>query len=178
MSYYMKFPALKGCYDLIAARDSLEEEVDSFWMTVLHEYFNVSLGFKITPQKRPDPKSGKRTDLLVQSWRIETSKFQTVMIHESKKREYETQSHQWRDAANQLLGYLTTIHATDTPANRAPPVLYGAVAIGRYVRFYSFTKGAPNLQDFNGKPDRQPWEILKDEKNIHEILTWLVNELS
>lgn len=103
----------------------------------------------------------------------------TVMIIDSKRRDCEGMSSIWKGALEKLTEYLKTTWEKEDD-NKGP--LYGAVAIGRYIRFYVLrNQNDPEIQDYNGDPDvrgngiaatqeGKAWEAMKNVQETHEIL--------
>ncbi|KAJ5113274.1 hypothetical protein N7456_001808 [Penicillium angulare] len=171
MPHYMKKKPISVSYTEVKKSGSLEHAVDGFWNLVLHEYFTSSLDFGIVPQRRPNDAVGLRADLTIRHVRGDPAKFSTVMVFENKRREFEGRDGEWRQAFTQLTAYLLSV-----AKKQAPMTLYGAVAIGRYVRFYAMEAGDTLPRDLFPNTDSQPYEVKDHEEEIHKILEWLVTE--
>jgi hypothetical protein len=167
---YMNTTIQKYYYDQIKRAGSLENDVDNFWVNLLPDYFQKRLNYGI---ERPLPEFTKHADLTTRYIRNGTSK--KVVFMEDKCRGKETQSAQWRDALEQLTNYLRLVRAE--PTQKPYEMLYGAVNIGTYTRFYQLEPFKQDCVDYPGT-DGKPYELAEDEAEIHGILLDLVGKTS
>lgn len=165
---------------------SAESEVNGFWNSILSlpQYFPTEDGFVIYPQKQSDPESQEKSDLIVRYNRDNHTMYEidprrTVMVWEDKKRDCAFgRGYWWKYGLNQLTGYMHDHYRTEFLEG----LLFGAVGIGRYVRFYYLDSSGGELQDYYGDPDvrgregirlnedNEPWEVKDGEEAIHQIL--------
>lgn len=57
-------------------------------------------------------------------------------------------------------------------------VLYGAVTIETYVRFYYFMPGEQTMQDYPSPVTGKAYELKTDEEYVHQIVNELVRKTS
>ena len=155
----------------IKGTGSLEQEVAAFWTHLLYLYFPTDR-CAIRSESKPGRGGTGRTDLLV-------SYFYTVgrtivLVVENKRRELEGQSAAWRNAVDQVTGYLLQIQEQQAKIHPSRK-LHAAVAVGRYVRFYHLLPGESTLKDLPGTNQiESPYEVKDNEREVHEILCELV----
>lgn len=120
-------------------------------------------------QQRPQKSSLKKADILI---RIEASNHMVNMFFlEDKRYLYEGSSSSWSKAVKQLRGYMDQSRMTQKNYLQ-PENLFGAVNIGRHVRFYVLNKFQSELQDFMPSPDGHPYEVLRNEREIDQVLMY------
>lgn len=118
-------------------------------------------------QQRPKNKSKKKADILI---RIEAKNEMVNMFFlEDKRYLYESNTGIWSKAVEQLQGYMN-LSSEGQSRIFSPDYLYGAVNIGRHVRFYFLARGQTQLQDFMPSYDGQPYEVLRNEREIDQVL--------
>jgi len=126
-----------------------EAQTSRVWIMILTDIFKRADGYSTGSEMTF---SGGRADLftaqVVAKTRHEEMKF---LVVECKPPNQERRGKVWKEAAEQLEGYLTAI----TSRNRK----FGAISVGKYVRFYELvkTEGKQYLTDFNG--DRSVYRL-------------------
>lgn len=170
---YMNHTILQYYYDQIKKTDSIENDVDNFWLNLLPDYFQQKLEFGIELEPRPLPEvTKKRVDWTIRCIKnLATQKL--VALMEDKRKGKETQPAEWRDAVAQLTRYLRLVRTE--PRQDATHTLYGAVNIGSYTRFYQLDPDQQECIDYPGT-NGKPYELAKDEAGIHAILLELVQK--
>jgi hypothetical protein len=83
-----------------------------------------------------------------------------VVLIEDKRKGLESQGSMWRDAVEQLAGYMRLV-----PADQGATILYGAVVIGTYIRSYYLGRHWGIT-----RPEKQASHTTSDEKEIDRIL--------
>jgi hypothetical protein len=161
-------------YDQIKKTDSIENDVDNFWLNLLPDYFQKRLNFGIEQEARPLPEiTRQRANWTIRY--IKNGSLKKVVLMEDKRKVTETQPAEWREALSQLTRYLKLVR---TEKNQDPQqTLYGAVNMGTYTRFYQLEHHEPECVDCPGT-NGNPYELAKDEAEIHEILLNLVQKTS
>ncbi|KAJ5930325.1 hypothetical protein N7466_005818 [Penicillium verhagenii] len=156
--YYMSCEIVKAhfAHIHIVPINSWETAVDRFWVNVLNKYFTRNYNFDVITQTRPDSTRELHTEITVQRF----------LVYESKCA-YEGRTARWKEALDQLEGYLQATFINE-PGTLGP--LYGAVAIGRFVRFYVIEHKNDRMHDFNAKPGGEAYHVEGDEEDIHGIL--------
>ncbi|KAI9765555.1 MAG: hypothetical protein M1839_005421 [Geoglossum umbratile] len=79
---------------------------------------------------------------------------------------YETQQSKWIEAVEQLTNYLKLVR-TEQIGNQ---VLYGAVTIRTYVRFYFLMPNKPVMEDYPSTETGEAYELKHDQEEVHKIL--------
>ncbi|KAI9773440.1 MAG: hypothetical protein M1840_007656 [Geoglossum simile] len=165
MAYYMSRPIPKFYYDKIKEAGSLENAVDNFWNNTLPHYFTQDKFYGIEQEQRPLEGVVKlRADFTIRY--IKNGDPKKVVLIEDKKRGYETQESKWIAAVNQLTNYLKLVR---TEQDR-DQVLYGAVTIGTYVRFYFLRPGEQTIEDYPTTETGKAYELKDDEAEVHKVL--------
>lgn len=155
---------IANMYKDVGVRESPESYVDDLWAGILREYFPNDY-FQVVIQTPPRSSSHLRADLAV--WHEHSSN--KIILFESKRRDFESQSSVWREAVEQLEEYF--VEMRKTRANKTK-TYYAGVAIGRYVRFYILHQGWTELQDYEDpNATVQAYEVSKNEKDIHRVLS-------
>lgn len=92
---------------------------------------------------------------------------------ENKTKEYESPSATWASAVKELAKYLQLVRAQPTPEaeKEQEDPLYGAVCVGRYVRFYQLVAQETVLEDYPSSDAGSHLELKGDEAEIHKMLT-------
>jgi hypothetical protein len=170
----MTYSTLQYYYNQIKKADSIENDVDNFWLNLLPRYFKIELEYSIEQEARPLPEVTKqRADWTIRY--IRNGDLKKVVLMENKRKGTESQPAQWREALEQLTRYLKLVR---TEKNQDPDQpLYGALNMGTYTRFYMLEPCEPECLDYpstNGKP----YELARDEAEIHAILLDLVQKTS
>ncbi|KAI9768576.1 MAG: hypothetical protein M1840_004773 [Geoglossum simile] len=145
--YYMTDAIQQYYYDQIKKTDSIENDVDNFWLNLLPDYFQKKLNFGIEQEARPLPEITKqRADWTIRY--IKNGSLKKVVLMEDKRKGTETQPTEWREALSQLIRYLKLLEHHESECIGYPGT--------------------------NGKP----YELAKDEAEIHGILLDLVQKTS
>jgi hypothetical protein len=161
-------------YGQIKNANSLENDVDNFWLNLLPDYFQKKLKYGIEQEARPLPQITKqRADWTIRY--IKNGDPKKVVLMEDKRKGKETQSAEWRDALDQLTRYLKLVRTE--PNQDATQTLYGAVNIGTHTRFYQLDAYQQECIDYPGT-NGKVYELADDEANIHAILLDLVYKTS
>ena len=169
----MSKPIPKFYYDKIKAVGSLETEVDNFWNNTLPHYFTQDKLYGIEQEQRPlEGVVKQRADFTIRY--VKNGDPKKVVLMEDKKRGHETQSSKWSEALEQLTSYMKLVRSEQGREE----VLYGAVTIGTYVRFYYLMPGEQTMQDYPSPETRKAYELKPDEENFHKILNELVAKTS
>ncbi|KAI9787508.1 MAG: hypothetical protein M1839_000038 [Geoglossum umbratile] len=172
--YYMTDAIQQYYYDQIKKTDSIENDVDNFWLNLLPDYFQKKLNFGIEQEARWLPEiTGQRADWTIRY--VKNGSLKKVVLMEDKRKGMETQSAEWREALSQLTRYLKLVRAEKN--QDAKQTLYGVVNMGTYTRFYQLEHHEPECIDYPGTKGK-PYELAKDEAEIHEILLDLVQKTS
>lgn len=154
---------------------SVEVDVDELWMFILRRYFpndeRSGEEWSIVQQQHPARRDPKKADILI---RIVSGGYMTNMFFlEDKRYKYEARSSTWASALTQLENYMKeSKHQLITRQRQSPRDLYGAVNIGRHVRFYVMGKNYTTLSDLMPKHDNSPYEIRRDELSVDRILMY------
>ncbi|KAI9764657.1 MAG: hypothetical protein M1840_008154 [Geoglossum simile] len=161
-------------YDQIKKTDSIENDVDNFWLNLLPDYFQKKLKFGIEQEARPLPEVTKqRADWTIRYIRNGDPK--KVVLMEDKRKGTETQPAEWKEALTQLTRYLKLVRTEDKQDPNQ--TLYGALNMGTYTRFYLLEPYEPECFDYPGT-NGKPYELARDEAEIHAILLDLVQKTS
>ncbi|KAK2816041.1 hypothetical protein FQN49_008044, partial [Arthroderma sp. PD_2] len=110
----------------------------------------------------------KRVDFTIRYVKNGTPK--KVVLMENKKRGYETHASVWADAVTQLTNYIKLVHVEQLDNN----ILYAAVCVGTYVRFYYHERRDEELTDYPTLRTGDYYELKNDEEEVHRVLTELV----
>lgn len=167
---YSHIPAFRTLYKDVNKK-SIETDVDEMWMFILRRYFpnddRSGEQWSIVQQQRPKNKGLKKADILI---RIEAKDHMVNMFFlEDKRYLYESSTLWWSKALEQLQDYMLQSSQSQS-RYLAPDYLYGAVNIGRHVRFYVLVRGQTRLQDFMLSPNGQPYEVMRNEREIDQAL--------
>lgn len=166
-------PIPKFYYDKIKAAGSLETEVDNFWNNTLPHYFTQDKLYGIEQEQRPlEGVVKQRADFTIRY--VKNGDPKKVVLMEDKKRGHEAQSSKWSEALEQLTNYMKLVRSEQG----GKEVLYGAVTIGTYVRFYYLMPGEQTMQDYPSPVTGKAYELKTDEGNVHKILNELVAKTS
>ena len=169
----MSKPIPKFYYDKIKAAGSLETEVDNFWNNTLPHFFTQDKLYGIEQEQRPlEDVVKQRADFTIRY--VINGDQKIVVLMEDKKRGHETQSSKWSEALEQLTNYMKLVRSEQG----GEEVLYGAVTIGTYVRFYYLMPGEQTMQDYPSPETGKAYELKTDEENVHKILNELVAKTS
>jgi len=162
----MSKPIPKFYYEQIKMPGSMETAVDNFWNNTLTHYFTQDKFYGIEQEQRPlEGVVKQRADFTIRY--IKNGSPKKVVLMEDKRRGHETQASKWEEAVNQLTNYLKLVRAEQGGNN----ILYGAVTIGTYVRFYSFMPGEQKLRDYPSSFTGKAYELKDDENEVHKILS-------
>lgn len=116
----------------------LEDEA-LVWSTILSIEFPLTAGYHTGPETRINDSRAVffTTAHIVFGNRVQEFKF---LIVECKRPATERQDQVWEDAGTQVTAYLSGI-ASSSPSGRK----FGAVAVGKVVRFYEWDKESKSL---------------------------------
>jgi hypothetical protein len=187
----MANPVLKFYYDEIKKEAGSKGKngnavVDNFWNNMLRHYFTVERDYGIELEPRRPLEEGMMITKPAVDFTIrriirtgEGKKVFVVVVvfMENGKVVYEMPTSSWWAAAvDQLTEYLKVVRAEQTRIGEDAYNLYGAVAIGTFVRFYCFEpvndgelRGYPLTQETG-----QAFELKGDEEEIHKVLNEFV----
>lgn len=134
-------------YNKIKDKNSLENNVDNFWLNLLPDYFQKKLKYGIEQESRLLPEVSKqRADWTIRY--IKNGGQTKVILMEDKRKSFESQSSVWASAFDQLTRYMTLVCAEQYPDNEQ--TLYGAINIGTYTRFYQLNPYKKECIDYPG----------------------------
>ncbi|CRG83140.1 hypothetical protein PISL3812_00488 [Talaromyces islandicus] len=163
---YMSKPVPKFYYEQIKIPGSMETAVDNFWNNTLLHYFTQDKFYGTEQEQRPlEGILKKRADFQIRY--IKNGTATKVVLMEDNKRGHETQTSLWTEAVDQLTSYLKLVRAEQTQYD---DILYGAVTIGTYVRFYNFVPDEQQLRDYPSTFTGKAYELRDDENEVHKIL--------
>ncbi|KAF2471331.1 uncharacterized protein BDR25DRAFT_325101 [Lindgomyces ingoldianus] len=151
-------------YGKIKDKDSVENDVDNFWLNLLPDYFQKKLKYGIEQEARPLPEVTKqRADWTIRY--IKNGDPKKVILIEGNRKGMESQPAQ----------YMKLVR---TERNQDPKrTLYGAVNIGTYTRFYQLDPYEQECIDYPGT-NGKCYELAGNEAEIHAILLNLVQKTS
>lgn len=172
-SKYMEDTIQQYYYSQIKKANSIENDVDNFWLNLLPDYFQKKLKYGIEQESRPLLEITKqRADWTIRF--IKNGDLKKVVFMENKRKGKETQSSEWQKAVDQLTRYLKLVYV-ESNQDRIQ-TLYGAVIIGTYTRFYQLDPNQAECIDYPGT-NGKVYELVADEE-IHTILLDLVRKTS
>lgn len=152
---------------------SLETNADDCWNNTLPHYFTQVKFYGIEQEQRSLPGMvEQRADFTIRSIRNGNPK--KFFLMEDKQRGHESQPSKWTFVLEQLTNYLKLVRTEESEAD----ILYGAVTIGTYVRFYFLVPGEQNARDYPSSKTGKAYELELDEADIHDILNELVAKTS
>ncbi|KAK4155083.1 hypothetical protein C8A00DRAFT_32074 [Chaetomidium leptoderma] len=123
---YMENPYTAGAIQDYLVKGQPEGMTSTIWNTLLKKYFPDAEGYLTKPEMVfGDGKADLYTAHIVHGARKSLQKF---LIVECKTAGLETQRSIWKEGANQLERYLRSIKGDHRK--------FGAIAIGKHVRFY------------------------------------------
>ena len=160
-------------YGKIKDESSLENDVDSFWLNLLPEYFQKKLKYGISFEERPLPQSTKAADWTVRY--IIKSGSKKVIFMGNPCKDINGQTALWMIALDQVTRYMSLVRAESDQS--ATETLYGAVNIGTYTRFYQLDPYKQECADYPGT-NGECYELAENEAEIHAILQDLVHKTS
>lgn len=156
----------------------LEERIDHFWSNKLAEFFKKPrFGIEREAHVNPDS-TRKKSNVLVTN--IRDGKMHKVLILEAKRfpgfpdneptADWQVDEELWNEPTGQLEDYM--LIARNHFGN--VQTMYGAVAVGNFVRFLVLTRGSDKLASFDNhrkSADRAPkLHIVVQASRIHNIL--------
>jgi 2,3-bisphosphoglycerate-independent phosphoglycerate mutase len=135
----------------------------------LPDYFQRSKLYGIEQGQRASEKQKRRlrADFTVRD--IKNGKSKKVVLFEDKRSGYETQAAQWKEAVKQLAKYLNFVCEEQEQEQGKPGILYRAVCIGTYVRFYYFDKDK-EIWEYPSVETGKAYELMEDEETVDGIL--------
>ncbi|KAI9677027.1 MAG: hypothetical protein M1817_006866 [Caeruleum heppii] len=122
---------------------SSESLVEGIWTDILMHIFPFTSDFTLRVQPGLPGSSRRKPDMIVQ--RVQNGRNVPFLMVENKRVEYENWDSKWDEAVAQLIDYLSTVSQQEHI-----DTLYGAAAVGRHVRFYTFKRVGSELRDFAG----------------------------
>ncbi|KAL2172977.1 uncharacterized protein P884DRAFT_321012 [Thermothelomyces heterothallicus CBS 202.75] len=166
MAGYMRYPIVQNYYNSLT-KDSHEWKVDRLWNTILNLYFTAAEDFGVEIQPRPAPNVSKEAnDVTVAYVHHVSNKRKALCLWENKRREFEGQTAVWTKAVTELTNYMIKERQA---SRQMGEIIFGAVTVGRYTRFYVLSPGSTALEDYPGT-NGTPFEFRKDEDMIVKIL--------
>ena len=166
----MQFPVIKSYYDKLK-KGSIEADIDSLWINILGLYFTVPKNYGLEQETRPLTGIKKRADISIRYIKNGTPK--KVILIEDKRVDFESQSSTWKEAVDQVKGYLDLVR---TEQNN-DKTLYAIATVGHYSRFYYLEPDQNDLLDYPGT-NGKAFEFKKDEGDIEALLNDLVKKTS
>lgn len=154
-------PVATFYYNRIKATGSYENDVDIFLLQILQSYFSNSKWYGVEHERRvmeATPGVKQRADFTICDIKNELKVI--LNAHRGSKKRAESQGSMWRDAVEQLAGYMR-LGAT---------ILYGAVVIGTYIHLYYLEPGEQTLRDYPTRETVNLYEFQSDEEEIDRIL--------
>lgn len=155
---------IRFCIDNRLRSGSLEWEVSRVWDDILHYIFSTTEGFSVGPEMQVGP---GRVDLfsshLVRTGYNTRVEFKFLVV-ECKAPALDGQDLVWYNAALQLEGYLSELLPS-----RLSERMWGAVAVGKYVLFYTYDRDGMHVESQHLRLDRQC-------QTIHGILAGIKAE--
>lgn len=154
---------------------SVEADVDELWMFILRRYFpndeRSGEEWSIVQQQHPAHRDPKKADILIRI--VSGGQMMNMFFLEDKRYKYEGRSSTWESALKQLERYMKKSKLQQLARKHQPLLdLYGAVNIGRHLRFYVMGKQYDTLSDLMPKPDGSPYEVKRDELSVDQILMY------
>ncbi|KAK2785903.1 hypothetical protein FQN53_007279 [Emmonsiellopsis sp. PD_33] len=169
---YLSKPVLKFYYDQIKKAAPLENAVDNFWNNTLPHYFMQDKFYGIEQEQRSlEGAIEARADCFIRY--IRHGYPIKVILMETRRRGSEAQQSTWEQAVRQLTNYLKLVR-TEQHQHAADEILYAAVTIGTYVRFYYLVPKELELRDYKSTRTGDYYELKDDEGEVHKILTEFV----
>ena len=159
---YITCQVLRSRYGTIAENGPPQTLTRVFWFNVLNYYFSSVDGF--SPEHNYIPNLNTplvKSELAVS--RLEDKSLKAFMVIDCTKRDIEGHDDEWRKSYDQFKAHLQEVFRNEQRDTGAG-VLYGAVTIGRYIRFYILKRGDAEMQNYGpvntaGQP--QAWETLR-----------------
>ncbi|KAL2194626.1 hypothetical protein P885DRAFT_79940 [Corynascus similis CBS 632.67] len=173
---YMKVHKFQILYNEIDS-NSLEDKIDAFWIELLRRYFYQD-EFILAPNARPTNTEKKKADFIIRAISGPNLTEHVVLV-EDKRPSMSGRDSAWRDAVNQLTGYMINAREADKRKlqlkvnDLLPYPIYGIVNVGKYSRFYVLHPPDDTLQDLPGTHGKA-FHIKNDAKDIMKFLTELV----
>ncbi|KAI9933184.1 hypothetical protein ASPWEDRAFT_174341 [Aspergillus wentii DTO 134E9] len=158
MSPYLEIPGID--IDLaFLDRHDLEFSVRSAWLGILDNYYTRN--HRYTHDVEARNKEGY-SDILC------------------KRVSYEGRNSEWFGAKDQLQNYFRAIYDRYNPTNPAgggpiPRHIYGAIAIGRFVRFYWYNTRTRRLNMLEPRPETTRWHVIDESHYVHHVLDFIRN---
>ncbi|KAM5453843.1 hypothetical protein MaudCBS49596_002467 [Microsporum audouinii] len=150
MSYYLSKPMLKFYYDEIKKSGSMKSTVNNFWNNALLHYFTQEKFYGIEQdQCQLDGTTDGCADFAIRPYH-------------------------WGEAVEQLAQYLKLVRAEQGSSH----LLYAAITIGTYVRFYYLEPLEQTLTDYPTTRTGDFYELKLNEDEIHNVLSEWVEKTS
>ncbi|KAM5470184.1 hypothetical protein MauCBS54593_004068 [Microsporum audouinii] len=161
MSYYLSKPMLKFYYDEIKKSGSMKSTVNNFWNNALLHYFTQEKFYGIEQdQCQLDGTTDGCADFAIR--RINNGESRKVVLMKN-----ETQAYHWGEAVEQLTQYLKLVRAEQGSSH----LLYAAITIGTYARFYYLEPQEQTLTDHPTTRTGDFYELKLNEDEIHNVLS-------
>ncbi|KAJ5818307.1 hypothetical protein N7474_003898 [Penicillium riverlandense] len=143
----------------------LEQQVDHLWTQVLRLYFELSL-YGIEREAHVAQTSLIRANVIVsREFRGQFCQFLFIESKRAPPANRMPSERSWDRAATQLANYMAA-SKRDLARPSDAPKLFGIVAIGRSVRFYSMAQGSSRLISINNTI----YNFVQDADEIEEFL--------
>ncbi|XHF99286.1 hypothetical protein AWENTII_002792 [Aspergillus wentii] len=162
-------------------RHDLEFSVRSAWLGILDNYYTRN--HRYTHDVEARNKEGY-SDILVRHWQQIPHPFAQrpppFLIIQCKRVSYEGRNSEWFGAKDQLQNYFRAIYDRYNPTNPAgggpiPRHIYGAIAIGRFVRFYWYNTRTRRLNMLEPRPETTRWHVIDESHYVHHVLDFIRN---
>ncbi|CAI6043296.1 unnamed protein product [Clonostachys chloroleuca] len=157
---YMENPGT--AYEIQTLRPTTRESaIRNIWADILHESFPRHEGYLVRQETEPIPGRSLRADCKVFHFEQNRNPHRMEFLGiECKQGHYETQGNSWDLAQEQLITYLIGF--------RGSPRVFGAICMGKNVRFYRFFPAQDDepatLEEMDAdfiRIDRQPQTVVR-----------------
>ncbi|KAL4781297.1 hypothetical protein BJX76DRAFT_360077 [Aspergillus varians] len=135
MTAYTQLDTFLGTYEETTSQHH-EDRVGAMWSAILAASFPPADGYLHAPQYE---NSGGFTDITTMHWqRDQTNALhkRILLVTQTKKYQSSITARRWAAGEGQLGRYLTGYHQDAQAAGDVSPMLYGIIAIGRWVKLY------------------------------------------
>lgn len=170
----MSKPVLKFYYEQIkkAGSESSEPTVSNFWNNTLPLYFTQDNSFGIELEPRLlEGIVKRRTGFTIRCVRNGDLRKAVVFVEDNRIGHEAEASSMWDEAVVELTSYLKVVRMEQ---NDSTNILYGAVAMGTYIRFYYLIPSEDELRDYQSIFTGKAYELEDDEYEVHKILNEVV----
>ncbi|KFX85882.1 hypothetical protein V490_09345 [Pseudogymnoascus sp. VKM F-3557] len=147
-----------------------EGETKRIWITILSWFFSAAAGYATGPEMTMD---GQRRADVVATHIFKTTRMNEInfLVVECKAQKYITTPTAWGKAFGELKGYLAYIYHNKYK-KRSGKRLFGAIAIGRTVKFYEWVGGKDSPLKVIAGED-QPLYINRQCRTVTDWLTYI-----